>query len=470
MCLFPFANNSPKSESYKKGVREFACGSCPECLNKKSRQWALRASMEAKNTVGAMITLTYDSYVYDEFGNIIGEKLPPETQELSKHEAQKFIKRLRARLAPLKIKYILTAERGKRTNRPHFHALIFGFDFPDRIKYKKSKRGNIIYRSRFLEKVWNNGICTVDCVNLSAKVARYCTKYCAKDSGAEDTFMLFSRGIGEAQLLEEFNGRSYVIDGMEYSIPKLIWNKKIIEKYPFLSGYDKYRSYSQIVDKCEKFANTLRSALSSNVDNFPLIDEENAYIVEKLVKRIKLYENPLTAERLARANSRKRSLFRAFRDRDRDYQKYLAYWKYRGELYERYRPDSFERISQLPNDKYFGYKQACFAVLASRIDHLRRFGTVDGAEIPPRSGCVARRSRYLDELNYAHGLPQGAYLPFTPLVIKGQMTGFNRLKPVERNIRSIYRPKKPDLVELRLSIASPFDYKYNYYQPNLLDF
>ncbi len=75
------------------------------------------------------------------------------------------------------------------------------------------------------------GICTVDTQNLSAACARYCTKYCAKDARADDTFMLFSRGIGEAGLLRDFNGKSYIIDGREYPIPRQIWEKKICEWY-----------------------------------------------------------------------------------------------------------------------------------------------------------------------------------------------------------------------------------------------
>lgn len=461
MCLFPFANNDPRSPAYKKGVLEFTCGACPECLSKKSRLWALRASMEASVVPASMITLTYDSFIRDEEGNIVGEQLPPDSQELCKRDAQLFIKRLRARLDPLKIKYILTAERGKRTNRPHYHAIIFGYDFPDRVKYKKSKRGNIIYSSPFLESVWNKGICTVDCVNISSKVARYCTKYCAKDAGADDTFMLFSRGIGDEALLRNFNGRSYIVDGVEYSIPKLIWNKVISLKYPQVKGYDRYRSYSQYVDS---FDRKINSSVKRFITSIMLAQELKPLAALPLIDvaisaRADIDSYKRAAYRcgdLARFNSKKRRIFRDVRDADPDYQEYLRYWRFRGESYERTRPSVIERIIQLPNDKYFGYKQAALACYASRLEHKRRFFSVDSAETPPRSGCTSRRLRYLSDLAYQNKLPQ-TRLPFSPLVIKGQMTGSTRKKETKKSWKP-HRIKYPRLEYVEAPPESPFDY------------
>lgn len=169
-----------------------------------------------------MITLTYDTYKYDSRGNIIGENIPDRDLHVSKAHAQRFIKRLRWSFPDKKLSYIATGEYGKKTHRAHYHFLIFGMCFDDLRYYKKSKRGNIIYKSPTLEKIWsgdkehNGGICTVDCINPSVAVARYCTKYCAKDSGVDDTFMLFSHGIGETMLRKLFNGKNYILDGKEF--------------------------------------------------------------------------------------------------------------------------------------------------------------------------------------------------------------------------------------------------------------
>jgi hypothetical protein len=49
---------------------------------------------------------------------------------------QKFMKRLRDRIKPLKIRFFHCGEYGDLTRRPHYHALIFGYDFPDGINKK----------------------------------------------------------------------------------------------------------------------------------------------------------------------------------------------------------------------------------------------------------------------------------------------------------------------------------------------
>ena len=61
MCLFTF-NNKKSIRAKIKGIEKFECGHCPECLQKKSRKWALRCGMQAKTTPGVMVTLTYDTY------------------------------------------------------------------------------------------------------------------------------------------------------------------------------------------------------------------------------------------------------------------------------------------------------------------------------------------------------------------------------------------------------------------------
>ncbi|QIR82298.1 replication initiator protein [Chicken microvirus mg4_164] len=309
MCLFPKANLNMNSVAYKKGVTEFECGCCPECLAKRARYWALRAAYEAKEGPACMVTLTYDQYVRDGAGRIVGEALAD--RSVDKYDCQLFIKRLRKHFGNTKIKYIITAEYGSRTHRPHYHAILFGVAWPDLVFYKKSKRGSVIYRSGTLEKLWHNGICTVDAVSITAKVARYCTKYCAKDGRCDDTFMLFSRGVGEVGLLEDFNGRSYIIDGREYPVPRTIWEKYITKNYP------------------SEERSTWYFSLRDLGGDFELFDFWN-----------KMRQN-----------------YRDFRDSLPLYQSYLAYWREKAERYERSRPGVFERVLALPDDKYFGYKQ-----------------------------------------------------------------------------------------------------------------
>ena len=395
MCLFTFPNKSAL-KARKKGVERFECGGCPECLQKKSRLWALRAAMEAKQTPGMMITLTYDTYKYNDKGVIIGENPVDATIPLSKPHAQRFIKRLRKYLKGKKVKYIITAERGKRTGRAHFHALIFGHVFDDLVRYKKSKRGNIIYKSKTLDNIWSGdkehsgGICTVDCINIGAATARYCTKYCAKDSGVNDTFMLFSRGIGEKELIKRFNGLSYWVDGREYSIPRTIWQKVIERKYN-ISGYSKYVNEVKLFDfekmicgKLDKL-DVVESIAAKNGDISLLADCSRKR--DDIWKR---YEFTLGNPTLARDRQAiRREIYANFRDNDYLYKRYLAYWKHKNDVANISRPDDFSRILALPDNKYRGYKAK--AIHAKNIQNTyiggvrRNCYAIDF--IPPRTNC-----------------------------------------------------------------------------------
>lgn len=233
MCLFPNQNNNVTGIAYKKGVTSFGCGACPECLSSRSNKIMLRDVFEAsEHKYNCMCTLTYDTYIRDERGKIIGERV--NLRKVDVRDCQLFIKRLRQyvfRHYGVSFKYRLSAEYGKKTHRPHYHVLFFGWCFPDVVQYKKSKRGNLIYTSAILTKLWRHGICTVDSVNVTPSIAKYCSKYTQKDHGAEDTFSLCSNGIGLEALWKKFNGLYYVVEGRKYSVPREIWQRYIMQKY-----------------------------------------------------------------------------------------------------------------------------------------------------------------------------------------------------------------------------------------------
>lgn len=401
MCLFPYNNMNENSKAYKYGITKFECGSCPECLQKKSRVWALKCSMEAKVSQGMMLTLTYDTYIYDNKGNVIGEQLPSSDVRVNKRDLQNFFKRLRYYFPDKKLSYLATAEYGRRTHRPHYHCLIFGLVFDDLREYKKSKRGNKIYRSRTLEKIWQGGkthkggICTVDCVNLSAKTARYCTKYCAKDSGVDDTFMLFSRGIGDNQLLEKFNGKSYWIDGREYPIPKRIWTKYIESKYNIV-GYSKYRNFDKDIETKipKKLLELNKKNRAKKHFRFMCSVSPSLTVQEKRFnhKKIVMIKNKYSLRsELVRFNRsyEKRSIFSNIRDNDSIYKRYVSYWRKKASVYEKYRPTVQDRILALPDNKYRSYKNQALCTLHKIYEGV--------GYIPPRSNSRAVLRRWLKE-------------------------------------------------------------------------
>lgn len=72
----------------------------------------LEASHHSDN---AFVTLTYDD-----------EHLPG-GGSLNPRDATLFLKRIRKALEPAKIRYFLVGEYGEQTNRPHYHAAVFGY-------------------------------------------------------------------------------------------------------------------------------------------------------------------------------------------------------------------------------------------------------------------------------------------------------------------------------------------------------
>lgn len=146
------------------------CGQCIGCRIERSRQWATRCVLEASLwTKNCFITLTYDD-----------EHLP-ENGTLVKKHFQDFMKRLRKKYGE-GIRFFHCGEYGSKGGRPHYHACLFNFDFPDKYIFRasRSKHGfsSVLYRSPSLEQLWPFGFSTVGDVTFesAAYVARYVLK------------------------------------------------------------------------------------------------------------------------------------------------------------------------------------------------------------------------------------------------------------------------------------------------------
>lgn len=141
------------------------CGRCIGCRLEYSRQWAIRCVHEAQmHDANAFITLTYAP-----------EYLPAD-YSVDKGAIQKFFKRLRKSI-DVQIRYFACGEYGEQKNRPHYHAIIFGYDFPDKQLWAV-QNGHQLYRSKILEKAWPYGHSSIGEVTFesAAYVARYVMK------------------------------------------------------------------------------------------------------------------------------------------------------------------------------------------------------------------------------------------------------------------------------------------------------
>ena len=110
------------------------------------------------------------------------------------------MKRLRKELGKngKKLRFFHCGEYGDREGRPHYHALLFGYDFPDRYKWRTTDRGDTLYRSPMLERLWDLGSSEIGEVTFesAAYVARYNMK---KITGpmAEDHYSRVNLNTGE---------------------------------------------------------------------------------------------------------------------------------------------------------------------------------------------------------------------------------------------------------------------------------
>lgn len=156
-------------------VQYVPCGRCIGCRLEKSREWAIRCVHESKmHPSNTFLTLTYDK-----------EHLPS-NGSVSVREAQLFMKKLRKfvfKKTGKLIRHYMCGEYGDLNKRPHYHALIFGYDFPDKLFYSTSGAGHKIYTSKLLDRIWGLGSCKV--AELTFETAGYVARYAMKKVDGE---------------------------------------------------------------------------------------------------------------------------------------------------------------------------------------------------------------------------------------------------------------------------------------------
>jgi hypothetical protein len=160
------------------------CGQCVGCRLERSRQWAVRCMHEAQmHTSNCFITLTFANFSwYDakkvKFDIPYRYHRQHSAMDLIYDEYQLFMKRFRKRFPDFKIRFYMAGEYGESFDRPHYHACIFGFDFPDKKFLSRTSTGSILYTSKILEELWPYGYSSIGDVNFesAAYVARYIMK------------------------------------------------------------------------------------------------------------------------------------------------------------------------------------------------------------------------------------------------------------------------------------------------------
>lgn len=204
------------------------CGQCIGCRLEKSRQWAIRCSLESQLYQNSyFLTLTYDDEHLPKSGSLVPDDL------------QKFLKRLRRYVeyhgSDKKIRFFACGEYGDNFLRPHYHAIIFNLDISDLKSFSTSFSGDIYYTSETINQIWKNGYVIIGEVTFEscAYVARYVTKKMTGSQadfyyeGRQPEFVRMSRrpGIGSAwldQYKSDVYPHDYIVirDGIKVKPPK----------------------------------------------------------------------------------------------------------------------------------------------------------------------------------------------------------------------------------------------------------
>ncbi|QCQ84739.1 replication initiator protein [Blackfly microvirus SF02] len=146
------------------------CGRCIGCRLEKARQWGLRCLHEKKmHSTSCYLTLTYHNDYLPDGGTVVVRDM------------QLFFKRVHNRLLKRRgygIRYFCGAEYGEDNGRPHYHALMFGYDFPDKVIHGRNARGEPLFVSKELSEVWFQGFSTIGEITFDSAV--YCAKYALK--------------------------------------------------------------------------------------------------------------------------------------------------------------------------------------------------------------------------------------------------------------------------------------------------
>lgn len=185
------------------------CGKCTGCRADKALSWAIRCSNEASlHDQNSFITITYD------------DAHIPSDGKISKDALRSFLNQIRS-LKP-GIRFYACGEYGSKTQRPHYHACIFGTDFRGGHEYQIDDQ---LFGVTEIDALWGQGKVTI--AEFTMATACYVAGYVGKKAGIneDESFQIMSTrpGIGFTWLLKHFEDvlktNSIVIEGREYPVP-----------------------------------------------------------------------------------------------------------------------------------------------------------------------------------------------------------------------------------------------------------
>lgn len=224
------------------------CGQCIGCRLERSRQWAIRISHEASlYDHNCFITLTYmDKYC---------------PSSLDVRHFQLFMKRLRKKFGN-GIRFFHCGEYGDLNQRPHYHACLLNFDFPDKNLYYVNNGYNY-YLSESLSELWPYGIHLISDLTFDSAgyVARYVLKKLTGDAAAaygdrRPPYVTMSRrpGIGRAWIdkyLEQTYNHDFLVINGHKCLPPKFYDRVLQESHPDWFDFIKEQRSSRFGDSLD---------------------------------------------------------------------------------------------------------------------------------------------------------------------------------------------------------------------------
>ena len=230
---------------------QFECRRCLPCRLNLAREKAIRCLHEAKmHEDNIFLTLTYndeslasDRLIYDHF-KIFMDSLRTKAARDLKKEMDKALKPTGQKCSmkqARKLSYIpfmVTGEYGDETKRPHWHAIIFNYSPKDKKFLYTSDRGDKVYNSEEIAKLWNKGHIEFGSVTMESAgyVARYAAKKLAHGKDDEHNYHPIHKtssrhAIGKTWLEKYWQtdcfNQGFILgpapEHNKYSIPRYYW-------------------------------------------------------------------------------------------------------------------------------------------------------------------------------------------------------------------------------------------------------
>lgn len=241
-CLSPFTlTQDYKDINGKNRSINVPCGKCVSCLKRRSGHWSFRLAQEAQvSSSASFLTLTYANAPISENG----------FPTLVKRDVQLFMKKLRKKCPLYKLKYYFCGEYGTKTNRPHYHAIIF--NLPQRI----------IHKPQLITDTWEHGHTMI--THSNDLTINYVSGYIMKDNikpiNKHDDrlreFSLMSKGMGLSYLTPQMKNyyRQRELTAIRHenghfiSMPRY-YKQKIFDKHELKKIYTDLLNHMEYVEK-----------------------------------------------------------------------------------------------------------------------------------------------------------------------------------------------------------------------------